>query len=122
MTLVARVIEEGNFPGKYVVVLTKIDKPVARKELTKSKRAAAEALFASALPTDDNTADLSHFAGGDPQFTVPEKVARQVRLALEASGLAPDTPILASSAKSKLGRDDFWRLVGGALSRGKDVL
>jgi hypothetical protein len=46
---------------------------------------------------------------------VPEGVGRAVSAALAGAGLPADTPVLATSAKSKLGRDDMWRLIGEEL-------
>jgi ribosome biogenesis GTP-binding protein YsxC/EngB len=100
MALIASCAASGGFTGRYAVILTKIDRPIARAAL----RSANDAGASAAGPSVED-------------FVVPERVAREVRLALAGAGLPADTPVLATSAKSKLGRADFWRLVGGVLER-----
>ncbi|KAG8467081.1 hypothetical protein KFE25_000397 [Diacronema lutheri] len=110
MHTVSRSIASGGFSGRYAIVLTKLDKPIGRKELSRTLLLAQQAASAPAQNGEDE------LSGGElPQFCVPERVTREVRAALRDAGLADDTPVLATSAKSKLGRDDLWTLLGDAL-------
>lgn len=125
MALVARCIAQGGLRGRYVVILTKVDKPTARKELRSTQLLAAEAqaeqrLAAAGDDGDDSAAETASatLAPAAADFVVPERVARQVRAALDAAGLSPDTAVIATSSKSKLGREDFWRLLGDELLKG----
>lgn len=83
----------------YAVVLTKLDRPAARKKITAARASASGGANAPAAA----------------RVRAPPAIEQQVRTALADAGLPADTPILATSAKDRRGRAALWRLLGTEL-------
>lgn len=91
-------VREHRAAGRYIIVCTKLDRRVARS-LERDARARREA-----SPALGSTADL------------PRPLVQSLRAALRDAGLPEETPIVATSAKTKRGRDEMWRQLGHLVS------